>query len=336
MPLSRRTLLLSTPALATPVLATFPSRARAAEPIRIGQATPALSFLPLWAARATDAFATETLALQWAAISGGDPACLAALESGDIDLAAVGSDTALAAIAKGQPFTLIYDLMGQMSLDLVVSTAFLQRTGVSPTDPLARRLAALKGALIGVSALGGTQDRVVRWVAAQGGVKGADLRVALVGAPPALEAALENGRIDGFMLSPPEAGVVAAGGFGARLIYPQQDFPQLAGIPTLVLVARQTEDPAARARITRAVAALSHASAATQADPAAMSERIGHAFFAKVPPAILRDAVIGMVPGLQGNGRFTAAQVALMQRFAAKSGNAAPTGDAFWTNAYFT
>ena len=78
--------------------------ARAAEPVRIGQATPALSFLPLWAARAYDAFPQAGLDLTWAAIPGGDPATLAALDAGDLDLAAVGSDTALAAIAKDLPF----------------------------------------------------------------------------------------------------------------------------------------------------------------------------------------------------------------------------------------
>ena len=58
--------------------ATLP--ARSAETVRIGQATTSLSFLPLWAARALDTFSTQDLALSWAAIPGGDPAALAALD----------------------------------------------------------------------------------------------------------------------------------------------------------------------------------------------------------------------------------------------------------------
>ncbi len=327
MPLTRRTMLAAG-------LASAASPALAADAVSIGQATPALSFLPLWAARATDAFAAQNLALQWAAISGGDPAALAALDGGDLDLAAVGSDTALAAIAHGQPFTMVYNLMGEMSLDLIVSNAFLKRTGVAPADPLAKRIAALKGALIGVAALGGTQDRVARWIGAQAGLGPADLRIALVGGPPALEAALENGRIDAFVLSPPEAGIVAAGGYGVRLIHPQDDFPALAGLPTLVLVARQKTDAGLDARITRAAAALSKAAAETLAKPDAMADAIGQKFFAKVPPPILRAAVQALLPGLAGGGRFTPAQIASLRTFAAQSGNQAPAGDAFWTNRY--
>ena len=117
---------------------------------------------------------------------GGDPTALAALDAGDIDLAAVGSDTALAAIAKGQPFLMVYDLMSKVSLELVVSPALMARTGVTPDDALPKRLAAMKGAVIGVSAVGGAQDRMARWLARQGGLGPDDIQVALVGGPPAI------------------------------------------------------------------------------------------------------------------------------------------------------
>ena len=120
-------------------------RARAATKVRLGQATTSVSFLPIWAARALDTLGAEGLAMEWAAIPGGDPATLAALDAGDLDLAAVGSDTALAAIVKGQPFVLVSSLMSKMSLVLVASDALMQRTGTTPDSPLAKRMAALKG-----------------------------------------------------------------------------------------------------------------------------------------------------------------------------------------------
>src|SRR3546814_6608290 len=86
-------------------------------------------------------------------------------------------------------------LMNKVSLQLVVSNDFLQRKGVSPKDPLAKRLAALKGATLGVSAIKGAQDRAGRWLVAQGGLDPAkDLNVAMIGPPPALNAALQNKR----------------------------------------------------------------------------------------------------------------------------------------------
>src|SRR3546814_632848 len=163
-------------------------QAMAQQKVRIGQATSSLSFLPVWSARALDSFKAQGLDLEWAAIPGGYPNALAALDAGDLDFVAVGSETPLQAISKGQPFEFIMPLMNKVSLQLVVSNDFLQRKGVSPKDPLAKRLAALKGATLGVSAIKGAQDRAGRWLVAQGGLDPAkDLNVAMIGPPPALK-----------------------------------------------------------------------------------------------------------------------------------------------------
>ena len=332
MSLSRRALLAS--GLALPVALSACAKPEAPKALRIGQATTSLSFLPIWAARAFDSFAAAGLMLDWAAITGGDPATLAALDSGDIDLAAVGSDTALAAIAKGQPFELVYVLMAKMSLELVGSNAFLQRTGVSPADPLERRIGALKGATAGVSAIGGAQDRMLRWIGAQGGVDPKSVQAALVGGPPAIQAAMENKRIDAFLLSPPEAGIAEAGGYGKRLIAPADDFPALKGLPNLVLVAKTQPDEAAVTRIKGGLAVLNKASARVVADPDMAADAIGARFFPKVPQAILREAVRSMADGVEGGGRFTPDTLLALKAFSAGSDVALPPGDAFWTNRY--
>jgi len=304
--------------------------------VRIGQATTSLSFLPIWAARAYDTFEAEGLALDWAAIPGGDPTALAALDSGDIDLAAVGADTALAAIERDQPFLLVYALMAKLSLEVVASEALLARTGVSPDDPLDRRIAALRGAIVGVSAVGGAQDRILRWIATQGGLDPrTDVQIALVGGPPAIQAALENGRIQAFVLSPPEAGLAEAGGYGRRLIEPGRDFPELRGLPNLVLVARRDPDEAAVRRITGAVVALQQGARQVIADPDGAADRIGARFFPQVQPPVLRAAVRSMLDGLEGGGRFETENIAALGRFSAAVGLPLPPGDDYWTNRFF-
>ncbi len=206
--------------------ALLPVDAQEAVPLRIGQATTSVSFLAIWAARALNSFQSQGLALKWAAIPGGDPTVLAALDAGDIDLAAVGTDTALAAIAKGQDFEIVYSLMSQMSLELVVSNAFLARRGVSPSDPLRKRIEALKGATLGVSAVRGTQDRVARWLIAQAGLDpGSDIKIALIGAPAAIHAALDHEQIDGFVLSPPEGYLTEQEGTGRILSGSARNYP---------------------------------------------------------------------------------------------------------------
>jgi ABC-type nitrate/sulfonate/bicarbonate transport system substrate-binding protein len=307
----------------------------AAEKVSIGQATPALSFLPLWAARAYQTFGAVGLELNWAAIPGGDPAALAALDAGDIDLAAVGSDTALAAISKGQPFVLVYSLLSKMSLQVVVSDALLKRTGVTPQDPLAKRIDALKDVIIGVSAVGGTQDRVARWIAAQGGLDPkTGIQVAMVGPPPAIQAALENTRIDAFVLSPPESGVAEAGGYGTLLIDADADFKQLHGLPNLVLVARRNPDAAATRRITGAIAAMQQGAGKVIGNPDDAADRIQAAFFKKIAPPIMRAAVHSMLDGLGGGGRFSPANIAVLTRFSAESGTPVPATTDYWTNRF--
>ncbi len=338
MSLNRRTLVLS--GLSAPLALAACGRqgggeAAATGPVRIGQATTSLSFLPIWAARAFDTFGAAGQELTWAAIPGGDPAALAALDAGDIDLAAVGSDTALAAIAKAQPFVLVYNLMAKLSLELTVSRALLQRHSLSPAAPVAARFAALKGAIFGVSAIGGAQDRALRWMATHAGLDPSSLQIAQVGAPPAIQAALENGRIHGFLLSPPEAGIAEARGYGHRLVEPSVDFPDLRALPFLVLVAKTDADEATGARIAKALSALQAGSLQLVSDSDVAADKIGSQFLPNIPQPILRSAVRSMIVGLDGQGRFGPENIAALGRYFEGSGTTLPAGDAWYTNRYF-
>ncbi len=292
--------------------------ARAAGVVRIGQATASLSFLPLWSARATGTFAAENLDLDWAAIPGGDPAALAALDSGDLDLAAVGADTLLAAMAKGQPFQAIGTLMDRVTLDLVASTEFMAKRKVALGDPLPQRLRALDGAIIGVGAVGGAQDRAVRWLATRGGLNPKSMQVALVGGPPALQAALQNGRIDAFVLSPPEGQIAEAGDYGRRLIGMADDFAELRDVPFLLLAAKlPVADPS---RIIGTLRALAAADAALLAAPDKVADVIQAKFFPKVDQTIIRAGIAALKPGIVAKGAFGAGGAQAMLDFAKQSG----------------
>jgi NitT/TauT family transport system substrate-binding protein len=327
-------------ALAAVTLLSAPALAQTK--VRIGQATAALSFTPIWAARALDTFKAEGLELQWSTIAGGDPTTLAALDSGDIDFAAVGSETALQAIAKGQPFQLVYSLMSTMTLEVVVSNEFLARTGVAPSDPLDKRIQSLKGALIGVSAVRGAQDRVARWVIQQGGLNPmADLKVANIGAPPAIRAALENKQIDGFVLSPPEGTLVEQGGAGKILIRLGREFPDLQTLHFLVLVAKRPMDGAKTELAVKTMRALMAASAETVKDSAKVAGEIQAKFFPKVELPIITAAIDSMKPGVARGGVFTANEIATLLKFTADTGGAMEKqldpkqGEGqFWTNTF--
>lgn len=332
MPISRRTALLST--LALPALATRAWAAAAPEKLHLGQPTTSLSFLKIFAARALDTFAAENIDLEWASIPGGDPALLAAVDSGDLELAAVGSDTALAAIGKGQPFKILYTLMSKLPYDLTVSNAFLAKSGVSVDAPLQKRLGVLQSAVVGVSALGGAQDRVARWFAAQGGLNPHDVKLAVVGSPPALGAALENGRIDAFVLSPPESAIAVAKKYGTVLVHPSKEIAGADIIPSLVLVGRAEPTPEVRARIVRSLRALNKAADATLATPKAIAQKITEKFFSKVDASIIEASIESLSDGLGGGGLLSKQSVAALLKFSAETGGATPKTDDFWTNSY--
>ena len=329
MNITRRAALLA-PALA--LIAQAP-----AQRVRIGQATPALSFLPIMAARALDLFPASGLTLEWAAIPGGDPAALAALDSGDIDYAAVGSETLLNAISKGQPFQIVASLMSKVSLEFVVSNALLTRTGLVPADdPLPKRLQALKGAIVGVSAIGGTQDRAARWLARQGGIDPKSVQVAMAGPPPAIQAALEAGRIDAFLLSPPEGLIAEDARTGKVLIRMGDEFPALAGVPSLVLAAKTpVVEPA---RLVATLRVLQAAAQQVATKPDVVAPAIQEKLFPKLRPQIVAAAITSLKSGVADRGKLSAPGITALLAYAgeAAAGLDPTSGNGkFWTNQYW-
>jgi NitT/TauT family transport system substrate-binding protein len=312
-------------------------KARAAfETVRIGgPSSTTLAFLPILAARTFNSFAQQGLDLSWISINGGDPSALAALDSGDIDLAATGSDSVLEAAAKGQPFQIVYSLMSKMCLNMTVSSQFLKRTGASMDMPITARIASLKDTTIGVSAVGGTQDRLVRWLAVKGGLDPKkDIKLVQVGSPAALGAALENGRIDGFVLTAPAGQTAEAEGYGKIFIEPDRDITGISGMPSLVLVARSDAKEATQKKIVKALRAVNAGSRSLLADLDGGTEKLRLEFFPKISSTTLRKSVASLADGIKDDGLLNEQRVALLVKFAEESGKSPPKASQFWTNSY--
>lgn len=306
--------------------------------MRIGQATPALSFLPVMAARALGTLSGAGLEVEWSAVPGGDPAALAALDAGDIDLAAVGAEAVLAAVRAGKPFQIIASLISKVSLDLVISNKLLERSGLDPADdPLPQRLQALNGAVIGVSALGGTQERAVRWLALQAGLDPATgVRLAVVGPPQAIEAALAAGSIDAFLLSPPAGMIAEDARTGRMLIRMGDEFPALRGVPWLVLAAKA---PVAKPMLTSAtLRALIAAADRVLRDPEAAASAIQKTLLPGLNIEVVRAALSALKGGVEGRLRLSREGVAALLAYAgdAAAGLDAEAGEGrFWTNQFW-
>lgn len=323
-------------------LSLLPTLASAEQAVRIAQGFASLSFLPLWGARALNTFAPQGLTGTVLVSPGGDSSALAALDSGDVELAAVGTESVLRAAAKGQPFEIVYSLMSKVTLEVVVAPSFLEKTGVKPGDPLQKRIAALKGATIGVAAVGGTQETAARWLAAKGGLDPkADIKIAQVGSPVALQAALENKRIDAFVLSPPEGYLATKSGAGTILISLGDDFPLLANQPYLVLVAKKPIDDKASELIVKTVRAMQAASTALVADPEQTALVIQKQFFAKADPAAIVSAIKAINNGVAGGGKLDVQAFQNQLVFSKEVGtvfgkdfDAAASQNDLWTNSF--
>lgn len=308
--------------------------------LRIGQSVSTLSFLPLLAARALGTFPQQGLEPRFVLARGGDAAVLAALDAGDIDFAAVGADTTLQAMSKGQPFIFIYALMSSVTLELVMSDAGLRRAGVGPKDPLTRRLTALRGATIGVSAVGGTQDRTLRWLAARSALMPRrDFKIAMIGTPPAIHAALEHGQIDGFLLSPPEGAIAEQAGTGRIVLRLGAEFAELRSLPYLVLVARQPLNPGQRALAIGLARVLQSAAAAVHENAAVVAGKIHDQFYPSLDAAMLLAAIRSLSGAVSADGRMSSADIDRLIAFASVTDPAAANlarelrhPERFWTN----
>jgi ABC-type nitrate/sulfonate/bicarbonate transport system substrate-binding protein len=213
---------------------------------------------------------------------------------------------------------------------------------VKPGDPLAKRIAALKDATIGVAAVGGTQETAARWLAAKGGLNPkTDIKIAQVGGPVALQAALENKRIDAFVLSPPEGFLATKSGAGTILISLGDEFPLLANQPFLVLVAKKPIDDKASELIVKTARAMQAASAAMVADPEAAAQAIQKQFFAKADAAAIVAAVKAMSSGVAGGGTLDVQAMQNQLVFSKEVGtnfgkdfDAATSQNEVWTNSF--
>lgn len=309
--------------------------------VTIGQPVSSLGYLSLDAARILDTFSEAGLELDTAMISGGDTTLLAALDAGDITFAAPGSSSVIQAISLGEDFQIVYSLMSRMSIDLTVSDAFMERQGVSPDDSLEERLAALDGITIGVSGLGGAQDRIAQWLGEHAELTGEGVSTVNIGPPPAVRAAVEEGQIDGYVLTAPNGQIAEEEGFGQRFIRLGEEIEGLDEYHHTVLVVSKSFAQENPEIITDTVAAV--ASAAQQAidDPTALSESLHEQLFTELPYEIIEDAVEGLLSGIEGQGRMTTESMDFTVQFAAETGypleedlDAASGEGDWWTNEF--
>lgn len=232
------------------------------------------------------------------------------LVSGEVDMTTVGLENVVALRREGKLTLHIYVLVKRMSQDFVVRKEALQTRGISPQDPIDKRLAAMRGLRIGYTLPNAPTDRYARYYLRKAGLTpGRDAEMVQIGSPASLVGALRLGRIDAFMLTPPTPQLVELEGFGTILIYGTKgDVKELDDYPYTGISVRANWSRQNRDTIIKFVRALHQARRviATDKERALGGLRM---FFPRMEEHVLRAGYDAMIPALSEDGSLTEAIV---------------------------
>jgi ABC-type nitrate/sulfonate/bicarbonate transport system substrate-binding protein len=185
-------------------------------------------------------FEKHGLSAKIVAMDSGNTA-LAALISKSADAAMVGSGTLIAAQARGRDVVIIANGYGGFATTMVLSKAVADKLRVSPKAPVADRLKAVDGLLIGTPEATAGSTLGFKNAAA---TVGANMRFTYM-SQQAMPAALERGAIEGYLASAPYwAGPVANGKGIVWISGPSGELPSgtVNGTSTQLQMLRETAE----------------------------------------------------------------------------------------------
>lgn len=233
----------------------------------------------------------------------------------------------------------VHDILDRVTLTLVMRTEVADQKGVSPDSPLEERLKALKGLKIGVTSPGAPSDTYTRFYLRSVGLNPErDVEIVPLDSAPALLAALEEGQIDAYQLSPPTPYVAAEEGFGVVLVDgPKGEVPEFENFSYTAWGTTRSwaeDNPEAAKAFSRAIA---KATEKVKSSPDQVSEQVLDDVGGQ-DPAVVRRTLRAIVPALSPDGCFDPKVVAktldTMVKNELGEGEADPAEGELWSNKY--
>jgi len=182
-------------------------------------------------------FAQQKLTIETVTLQG-DPTVIAAVQNGDVQMGLLVSNGVPPAVEAGRSIVAVYSVNRTMPMDMIVSQKFLDRTGVKPGDPVAKRIEALKQGKFGTVSLGGVSETMPRYLVKVAGGDPKASEIVAMGSAPQLITGVAQGLIDGFMLSPPTGWTVEAQNQG-KILLNGTEVADLTPYEWVVVIARQ-------------------------------------------------------------------------------------------------
>jgi ABC-type nitrate/sulfonate/bicarbonate transport system substrate-binding protein len=217
-------------------IASLSIRDTQAEAFKVAMPSTTQAVLPFTIARDKGYYRAEGLDVELILMSA--PTASRALLSGDVAVATVGG-AGLPPLLRGSPMKFLFTTYNRAMFWLYAK-------------PEIRDVKALKGKRVGVSGIGSGPDSLLREMLRQNGLDAnRDVTILSLGVMPTIYAGLQNGIVDGAMLSPPVTFKAEEAGFRELVSFPKQDLVELQGA-ILVRDALLQGDPAQVERFLRA------------------------------------------------------------------------------------
>jgi NitT/TauT family transport system substrate-binding protein len=232
--------------------------------------------------------------------AGGGNNAVSTVVGGDAQIAVVGIKNASKPVERGQQLKLVANDSDAFGQYIVIRADLLAKNDIRPDSTLAEKGALLKNLKIGVNDVGGSSGEFARYALAAAGLGDRAATIININSAAARLTALKGQRIDAIVSNAPEPEVAVVQGFGAILVDPSRDLPEVGKIAFNVHVVRADFLTNNRPALNRYVRAVERARRLIKSDPEAAEkafydyqrrESQGNALDPKIADLAWKDAL---------------------------------------------
>lgn len=227
------------------------------------------AFFPIYVAHGSGFFRDEGLDVEIVNVPA-NATPVAAILSGNADIAGLGTQAAFAAITKNQPIRIVMPAMNEYTSTIFAHKDVLKQKGVSRASPLKDRVEAMKGLKLASTAIGAGPHLMYKYLFQKYG-GGVDVdkvaQVVPIGNSGETLAGMQRGLVQVSAFSPPVAEKAVADGYAEILIdFIGGDVPEIKGSVYIVMAVTEERLKTDAPRVRAFVRAMDRANRLAKAD----------------------------------------------------------------------
>lgn len=223
------------------VALTMVSESAAADRVRLVQSSWGFLFVPAMVAKELGYFAEQGIEAEYTTGLGGAES-LAAVIAGNAEVYVGAPSSSLRAREKGTDAVVFGASMTQYASNVTIAKEWAEKFGVTERSSFQDKVKVLKGANMGVVGLGSGTHQLIMFLAKKAGLDpNRDLTVVNLTTAPAMLAAFQQRRIQGFSFSSPTSDIAVRDHNGIMLFHTTKgDIKELEGFLYIGFVARDS------------------------------------------------------------------------------------------------